>query len=185
MDDLISSFEREEYWWTKEIPCAFWGGEPVHIHIDVEDWEPSPTSSQVAILDAMLKRQNDFRPEFEAELFDRYKKEIYGYATYYSPERGEYGKDEITPPLSESSEIWSLIDDPEVWIKFVADDDWDKHIRFILGFECHWDEEHGLRIEVTDWKITSFHADWLCFILIPSERTLMERVTQEEFPAPT
>jgi hypothetical protein len=158
MDGLISTFEREEYWWSKELPCAFWGGESLQIHIDVEDWEPGLTSAQVSIPDAMLKHQVDFRPEFEAALFNHYKKEIYGYATYYSPERGEYGAEEITPPIKQSSEIWSLITGPNVWIKYVADNEWDNCTRFVLSFGCQWDDEHGLSIELSDWKIADFYA---------------------------
>ncbi|MFT4556143.1 MAG: hypothetical protein ACI92S_001483, partial [Planctomycetaceae bacterium] len=88
MNDPLAGFEPEKYWWTKKIPFPFWGGDYLLTHIDVETSEPGPTSSQTAVLAAMLKRKDNFRPEFQSALFDHYQEEIYGSAAYYSPERG-------------------------------------------------------------------------------------------------
>src|SRR5262245_38328485 len=99
-----------------------------------------------------LARSEDFRPEFEKRHFEHDQEEIYGYATYYSPERGESGADEITPPIREPSEIWPLICGPLLWIRCVRNEDWDQTIRFVMSFDCQWDEEHGLDIAVADWR---------------------------------
>ena len=150
MTRLVDTFEREEFWWSKDLPCAFWGGESLPIHIDIETWESGPTVAQERILDGLLARTQDFRPYLEKQLFEHYQNKIYGYAT---------GGDEITPPIKEPSEIWPLITGPLLWIRYVADEDWDQSIRFVISFACHWDEEHGLDIEVVDWRIVDFGAD--------------------------
>jgi len=156
---LVESFDREKYWWQKDVPCPFWGGESLPVHIHIKDWEPSPTDSQLKILEGLLTRSKDFRPQFESTFFEHYQKEIYGSVGHWSKKEGWHGMDELTPPISEPAEIWPRIGSPSVWISFVENDEWDGAIRFVLSFGCPWDEEHGLSIEITDWEITSYHAD--------------------------
>jgi hypothetical protein len=56
--------------------------------------------------------------------------------------------------LSRPSEVWSLIDDPEVYIHW--------HFRtpsaveFELSFNCEWDPEHGLGVRYRDWQPVHF-----------------------------
>lgn len=159
MTDLIHELNRGEDWWSKELPCPFWGGDPLLIVVVVDNARLGPTSSQAKILESMFAHKSDIRPYLQKELFKHYRQHIYGKYTHYSSLRGEYGADEITPPIKTSSEIWSLVSQPSAWIRHVEDDGWDGTTRFVLTFECQWDDEHGLRIEMSDWRISSFDAE--------------------------
>jgi hypothetical protein len=156
LDQLISTFRHLDYVWEKEIPCQMWGGEELLIRLVIDHQVRQPTRAQFKTLSAILAYPTDIRPYFESELFKHYQSRIYGYAEYWDPqERHAYGRDEITPPITNSDEIWSLIHDPSVVIHPRRADDLDE-TEFNLCFDCDWDEEHGLGASFRDWKIIKF-----------------------------
>lgn len=154
MPHVVDSFKREQYWWSGELPFPMWGGNSLRTYVYVEDWEPRPTPAQEAVLDDILNRDADFRPDFATALLAYYKKHEWGYRWV------DYVRAALAPiGLGlKPKHMWSLIDTPSVWVPHVENSEWDGIKRFHLRFECDWDEEHGLPVEISDWQITDFHA---------------------------
>lgn len=156
---FVDSFHRDLSWWNKPLQFAFWGGEQLEVFIPLDPRldrrSAAPTERQLHILKTMLNRQEDLRPYFELELFKRYQSKIYG-TICYALNGQMYGQDEITPPIKEPREIWSLISEPSVWIDWYVSDEWKDATTFKLAFECRWDNEHGMGIQFRDWKIVQY-----------------------------
>ncbi len=58
------------------------------------------------------------------------------------------------PELTEPSQVWPLIDGPEVYIKWFFRTP--SAIEFELGFNCEWDREHGLGVLYHDFQPVEF-----------------------------
>lgn len=152
---ILSEFKRAEYWWSGKAAYAFWGGEELETYLELDSYD-EPSEGQLRVLNALKAHDTDIRPYVESKLAEYYRKEIFLSMTHYSPERGEFGAEEITPPIRSDNEIWKLVDEPSVWIRSEDNPDQSKSIVFRLAYECRWDPEHGLGIELRDWKGVRF-----------------------------
>jgi len=136
------------------LPC--WGGKELPFNIDPEDEAADIAPRQLAILRAVLNHSLDIRPALQDALFAYYKAEIEGSYVAYDPVARRDIPGSGPPVLTNSSQVWSLIDDPEVCI------DWLFHtpaaVEFKLIFNCAWDEEHGLGVQFSDWVPVRFGA---------------------------
>ena len=149
---VVDSFKREEYWWSGELPFPMWGGNTLRTYVYVEDWEHRPTSVQKAILDDVLNRNADFRPTFATALLAHYKKHEWGY-------RWRDFLHAMLQPVGlglQPKHMWSLVGTPGVWVPHIESAGWNGVTKFELRFECDWDEEHGLSVEIDDWQIMDF-----------------------------
>jgi hypothetical protein len=154
-DQLLTRFKRGESCWSGKVPFRFWGGEILSTDIELAfDGKPSPTDYQLRTFRSMVEYNDDIRPYFATELFNHYQRNIFRAMTHWSNEKGCFGAEEITPPVRSASEIWRLIDGPDVYIR--PDYQYIKSIQFRLAFDCHWDPEHGLGAQFQDWKIVDF-----------------------------
>ena len=61
------------------------------------------------------------------------------------------------PKLTEPSQVWPLIDGPEVYIKWFFRTP--SAIEFELSFNCDWDREHALGVLFHDFQPVEF-GDW-------------------------
>jgi hypothetical protein len=152
---LLSEFKRDEYYWSGEVAYAFWGGEKLDTYLELDSNE-EPSEGQLRAFSALVSHTTDIRRRTESKLAGYYRKEVYLSMTSYSPERGYYGAEEITPPIRDDHEIWKLVGKPSVWIRLESNPDQTKSIVFRLALDCHWDPEHGLGIEFRDWEIVKF-----------------------------
>jgi hypothetical protein len=142
---LLRDFQYIDPTWcgTAFLPC--WESE-LDIHIDPD--EDRITPRQIAVLRELLNHPEDIRPEFERALFDYYQAEVDGsYCEYDSDAKPIPGSG--PPKLTKPSQIWSLIDGPEVYIKSFFRTA--SAIEFELSFCCEWDPEHGLGVLYQDW----------------------------------
>jgi hypothetical protein len=130
------------------VPC--WGSD-LEVHLDPDDDEITPR--QLGVLRALLSHPDDIRPEFEQALFAYYQADVEGSYCICGPD-GRPIPGSGPPKLTEPSQVWSLIDGPEVYIKpyFRALDG----VEFELSFTCEWDPEHGLGVLYQDWQPAEF-----------------------------
>lgn len=151
---LVSGLQRIGSSWGgwAALPC--WGGKELHFNIDPEGEVADIALRQLTVLRAVLQHPLDIRPAFQDALFEYYKAEIEGSYSAYDPVARREIPNSGPPVLTNSSQVWPLIDDPEMWI------DW--HFRtptaigFELTFNCDWDEEHGLGVQFSNWAAVKF-----------------------------
>lgn len=146
---LLKDLTFHGSYWQGWAAISFWGQQNLWVCIERrEDVDISPR--QIEVLRTILKSKDDLRPSFEAALFEYYKAEVEDCYSTYDPTTQMEVPDSGPPTLSKSSQIWTLINEPEVWI------DWHfetpSALEFKLTFNCVWDEEHGLGIRFYDWK---------------------------------
>jgi hypothetical protein len=133
---------------TALVPC--WGSE-LEIHLKPEEDDITPR--QLHVVRALLSRADDIRREFERALFAYYKADVdgsycsYGAAGLPIPGSGP-------PKLTEPSQVWSLIDGPEIYIKPYLRTP--SAVEFELSFTCEWDPEHGLGVLYQNWEPVEF-----------------------------
>jgi hypothetical protein len=154
-DQLLTQFKRDKYWWSARLLFRFWGGTAIDTYIERDD-EEQPTEYQLIVLRALVDHSVDVRPYFAEMLFTHYQENIFNSMSHWSSERGFFGAEEITPPLKTASEIWQLISVPNLYIPPPHECKSEDSMEFKLGFECHWDPEHGLGAQFRDWKIVKF-----------------------------
>ncbi len=152
-------FNLEEYWWSTELSLRCWGNNAVLVFLDIEDEDPTLNPHQLRVLESIVAQQSDYRLNFEQEYFPHYQSEIYGSVCSWSEEKGFYGVDELTPPISQPAELRPMCRDASIWIPYPEESEQDSPAQFLLKFECSWDEEHGVSVAITDWHITDFNAD--------------------------
>jgi len=136
------------YCGTAFVP--FWRGE-LEIYINPD--ESGITSRQLAVLRAVLSYPHDLRSAFERALFDYYQAEIDDlYCEYDSQGKPIPGSG--PPKLSEPSQVWALIEGPDVCIPWLFRTP--SAIEFELSFTCEWDPEHGLGVRYRDSQPVEF-----------------------------
>src|SRR5689334_2534909 len=132
--DALRAFEFVGPCWSgwAALPC--WGGKELAINLYPEDADLVPR--QIEVLRAVLRHPQDLRPAFESALLAHYKAEVEGSYSAYDPVAQRGVPDSGPPTLSTPSEVWTLIDDPAVYIHW--------HFRtpsaveFELSFNCEW-----------------------------------------------
>lgn len=154
-DETLRQFKKEKYWYEGSVAYRFWGGLSLKTYIDFEEGN-LPSERQLRVFRSLIERGSDFRPVVRDQLYRWYQSDVYLSMTKYSPERGLYGAEEITPRIDSSDEMWRMIQGPSVWIPGAYVEVPSCEVWFKLTFECCWDEEHGLGVHVQDWKITNF-----------------------------
>jgi hypothetical protein len=130
------------------VPC--WGSE-LEVYVYPDDDEI--TARQLSVLSALLSHPGDIRAAFERALFDYYQAEVDGSYCSYSP-GGRPIPGSGPPKLTAPSQVWSLIDGPEVYIKSFFRTP--SAVEFELSFVCDWDPEHGLGVRYQDFRPVQF-----------------------------
>jgi hypothetical protein len=102
---------------------------------------------------ALLNYPVNIRPQFERALFDFYQADVDGtYCSYKADGTPIAGSG--PPKLNEPSQVWPLIEGPEVYIKPYFQTP--TAVEFELTFTCEWDPEHGLGVLYRDWHPVDF-----------------------------
>lgn len=150
--DALRAFQFVGPCWSGRAAVPCWGRKELAINLYPEDADLAPR--QLEVLRAVLRHPHDLRPTFERALFAHYKAEVERSYSAYDPVAHRDVPDSGPPTLSRPSEVWSLIDEPEVYIH--------RHFRtplaveFELSFNCEWDPEHGLGVRYQDWQPAHF-----------------------------
>ena len=147
---LLRDFRFIDPTWagTAFVPC--WGSD-LEVHIDPDEDEVTPR--QVLVLRALLSHSGSIKPAFERALFKYYKADVEGSYCSYGP-NGMPIPGSGPPKLTKASQVWSLINGPDVYIKpFFRTS---AAVEFELCFTCEWDPEHGLGVLYRDWRPIEF-----------------------------
>jgi hypothetical protein len=147
---LLRDFQFVDPTWDGRAFVPFWGAD---LDVSIDPDEDGITPRQLAVLQAILGYPRDLRPEFERALFAYYQADVKdSYCSY--DEHGRPIPGSGPPELTESSQVWVLIDEPVVrvpWIFRTA-----SAVEFELCFNCEWDPEHGLGVLYRDWRPVEF-----------------------------
>jgi hypothetical protein len=147
---LLRDFQFVDPTWDGTAFVPFWGRE-LDVSIDPDEGRIMPR--QLAVLRAVLSYPRDLRPEFERALFAYYQADIDG--TYFAyDDRGRPIPGSGPPKLTDSGQVWALIDYPVVCIPWIFRTD--STVEFELSFNCEWDCEHGLGVLYRDWQPVEF-----------------------------
>ena len=147
---LLREFRFVDPTWEGTAFVPFWGRE-LEISIDPDD--DGITRRQLKVLRAVLSHSDDLRPAFERALFAYYQADVDGsYCSYDAQAQPIPGSG--PPKLTESAQVWGLIDDPVVCIPMYFHTK--SAIEFSLSFNCEWDREHGLGVLYRNWRPVEF-----------------------------
>jgi hypothetical protein len=130
--------------WEGEAYFPFWQGK-----IDVSLMgDMRPSVNQLAMLQSILNYKNTIRSEIEQELLQYYQ------TTIYDPIETRKQIEEIfhvsLPKINTFKELQKIIYDPRLYLNNNEEND---TVSFKLHFGCLWDEEHGVTVEINDWKL--------------------------------
>jgi hypothetical protein len=147
---LLCDFQFVDPTWEGTAFVRFWEHE---LDISIDPHDGAITPRQLGVLRAILGYPRDLRPEFEQALFAYYQADVDGtYCSYDEDAKPIPGSG--PPKLSESSQVWRLIDEPVVCIPWIFRTP--SAIEFELSFNCEWDREHGLGVLYCDWRPVEF-----------------------------
>ena len=147
---LLRDLEVTDLTWsgTAFVPC--WGSE-LDIHLYLREGEIEPR--QLDIVRALRSYPQDIRPGFERAMFDYYQDDVEGMYCACGPD-GRPIPGSGPPTLTAPAQVWSLIDGPEIYIKWFFRTP--TAVEFELSFTCEWDPEHGLGVRYQDWQPVKF-----------------------------
>jgi hypothetical protein len=150
--NLLPNLSQNDLGWsgTAFVPC--WGSE-LDIHLTCHDGVLE--ARQADTVRALLGHTEDLRPGFERALFEYYQEDVDGTYCAYGPD-GRPVPGSGPPKLTEPSQVWPLIDGPEVYIKWFFRTP--SAVEFELSFNCEWDREHGLGVLYHDFQPVEFGA---------------------------
>lgn len=147
---LIPDLELNDLGWSGSAVVPFWGSK---LNLNLYSYEGEIEPRQVEIVRAILAYTTDLRPEFERALFAYYQADVDGTYCAYGPD-GEKIPGSGPPKLTAPSQVWPLIDGPEIYIKSFFRTP--AAVEFELSFNCEWDPEHGLGVRYQDWQPVEF-----------------------------
>jgi hypothetical protein len=147
---LLHDFQFIDPTWCGSAFVLGWG-QKLEIYIYPDEGKIAPR--QLDILRALLNYPQDLRAEFERALFDYYQADVDGSYCEYGPDAKPI-PGSGPPKLTEPSQVWSLIEGPEVYIKPFFKTP--SAVEFELSFTCEWDPEHGLGVLYQDWQPVEF-----------------------------
>lgn len=128
--------------WDGEAYFPFWGGK---LQVYVSAGSPRPSQHQLDVVRAMLIYPECVRPEVETAIFDYYRSRVYR-------EGAEDVSGNPLPKPTEHKRIRKILHGPTVHPdSFCEEGD---PVSFTLHFGCDWDEEHGIGVNIENWKIT-------------------------------
>ncbi len=130
------AFTFDEYFYIgkHDVP---WLDMTANFIIDTED-SPIPDVHRELVAFA-CRLLSSTRDKLERYIYDEYQSEIYGSIS---------GGDDITPPISKPSDIWTLLSAPGIHTP--PDHRIESDCQFTVTFECVWDPEYGLSILFDD-----------------------------------
>lgn len=154
MDDPVFGqlrYDRELKAWQGQSKLKITGEQTaLAIHSD----GPPPTDNQQEIYRELCARYDDLKPLIAKALFRYYR---WNRRFIFSIIRmvmwicyGERNIDAHYKHAKRSDEIWDLLSLPSIEIPIDSPEG--QVVAFL--FECDWDEEHGMIVVLTDWRIT-------------------------------
>jgi len=143
-DPAFGELSDYEHGWRRRYGISIFGEER-EIDIRIET-EAEPTQQQ---------RETFLRFEYNKESIIRnIEKSIYEYyISIIDGRRNDFGdsKDEMMPIIADVEGMGTVVS-PEVILLSDWDPPHDKRIGFL--FDCTWDEDHGVGVELTDNEVT-------------------------------
>jgi len=128
--------------WDGEAFFPFWGDK---LQLCLSAGSSRPSQHQLDVVQALLTYPEFIRPDVETAIFDFYRTRVYH----------EGANDLRGNPLPKPTEhqwIRKIIHGPAVLIDSRCEEG--NSVCFKLHFGCDWDEEHGMGVNIEDWRIT-------------------------------
>jgi len=129
--------------WDGKAYFPFWGGK-LHISLSVDG--PRPQPHELDTVRSILDYPTSIRAAVESSLFDYYRSNI-----YHQQARDDEGKP--LPEPSDHKRIRAMLAGPTVHLDEFREEA--GPLTFTLEYACDWDDEHGVSVEVHDWKVAS------------------------------
>jgi hypothetical protein len=120
-------------------------GPKVRLEIDADNDTDPPSKRQREALGRLIRKETSTLARAQAALA-RYYREIvphYRASGYLSPES--------TPELAADADIWRLLSCPAIFVPVQVD----RKQRLRLQWECTWDVEHGVEVELKNNAVAS------------------------------
>jgi hypothetical protein len=134
---ILRGFKESRGYWEGERRLRCWG-ETVAVWINrAYDDDEEPTDRQLELLETILHRDGDLRPEFE-RLVGKWYKEYY-----------EFGPDALQ--LKRPGDIWKLVEKGETTLVIRADPP-RKAVEFYLYPGCDFEPTEGVAVRYRNWK---------------------------------
>lgn len=119
-------------------------GQAVHLMIETE--EGPPVGPQREAFRFYRKEIPALLPQIESAIFDYYNQVLDTYRAAIGPRHA----DRLAPRLQSPAEIWQLLSAPGILIQHLVEHE----LRIALQWECTWDVENGLQVELEGRNIS-------------------------------
>ncbi len=136
------TFDTAHDWRLKKKITPAWGELPAELSMDGH--EGALTKTRIAFIKEVIGKA-DFKPVFEAYVFDLYLTQMYPEFLAMSEEDQQEWAD-CYPVIEKPGDIWTLLgEDFSIYLK--------DEQTFHIATDACWDPEHGLTMDVREWRI--------------------------------
>lgn len=136
------SFDSTHKWKLRKKVQPTWSELWAEIHVEGE--EDALTPARVAFVKEVIAKA-EFKPVFEAYVYKLYTERMYPEFEAMPPDEKQDWADAY-PRLNAAREIWRLLG--KTCAIYITSDS-----AFHLAADASWDPEHGLTLEVKNWRI--------------------------------
>jgi len=127
--------------WDGEVFFRFWGDQ---LQISASAAAPRLESQQLHTIKSILDYPNSIRSQVEAALVEFYRSQVYA--------DGETDLDgKPLPKPNDKNAVRRLFHGPTIHLESSAEEN--RTMCFKLHFGCDWDEEHGVDVQIENWKV--------------------------------
>jgi hypothetical protein len=141
MDDLPPLVFDGQFFWTVIHKEPWFDGE---FQLSVNAPESGMSKQQINAVNIARQALPNLDGLLQEYVAEHYRQEVYGTIAGFEGDR-ELSTDEVTPPVTNSRQIWGLLSEP-AYINIPKDGDVTKDCCFAIAFECKWDPEHGISV---------------------------------------